>query len=203
MKKIFKQNNKNRGFTIVETMISVSLFLVIVMAGMGALLNANLLHSKSQDMRSLMDSLSFIMDDMSKNIRTGYNYHCIDDFNFATITTAKSCLINGNGGGIAFTSSSGQTFVYYISSDFKIFRSTQAPYNVLPPSAGNTYVQLTPNEIKIDSISSFSVLGAESSILGNLQQPFVIIKLVGAITSKGVVSPFSIQTSVSQRLVDL
>ena len=44
---------------------------------MGALLNANLLYNKSKDMRSILDSLSFTMDDMSRNLRTGLNYYCI------------------------------------------------------------------------------------------------------------------------------
>ena len=37
------------------------------MVGMDSLLNANLVHRKSEDMRSIMDSLSFIMEDMSRN----------------------------------------------------------------------------------------------------------------------------------------
>ena len=68
------KNNKQTGYTIIETMISVSLFLIIITIGMGALLNANLLHQKSRDMRSIMDNLSFIMEDMSRNLRTGYDY---------------------------------------------------------------------------------------------------------------------------------
>lgn len=202
MKKIFKQKNKQKGFTIIETMISISIFLVIVMAGMGALLNANLLHNKSQNMRSMMDNLSFIVEDMSKNLRTGYNYHCITaGDNFSDLTTAKSCPTGGGalGGGVAFTSSNGATFVYYISSTGKIYKSTQGPYNS-PPTG---YVQLNADEINIDSLSSFTVLGAEQPSSGDLQQPFVIIRLIGSITSQGVVSPFSIQTSVSQRLIDL
>lgn len=198
MKKILKQKNNQKGFTIIETMISISIFLVIVMAGMGALLNANLLHNKSQNMRSMMDNLSFIVEDISKNLRTGYNYHCItagEDFSTLSLTTAKSCSA---GGGIAFTSSSGTMFVYYIDSNGKMFKSTQAPY--IPPTG---YVQLNSDEIYISSFSSFAVLGAEQPSSGDLQQPFVVIKLIGTITSRGVVSPFTIQTSASQRLIDL
>ena len=203
MKNKIRQNNKSTGFTIIETMISISIFLVVVMAGMGALLNANLLHNKSQNMRSIMDNLSFITEDMSKNLRTGYNYSCItnnvysDFYYFSDISIPKSCSL---GGGIAFTSSSGLTFVYYISNDGKIYKYTEdmsVPYPV--PSLK---VQLTPDEVKINSVSSFSVLGAEPPSTGDLQQPFVIIRLTGTITSQGVVTPFSIQTSVSQRLVD-
>ena len=86
--------NLSKGYTIIETMISVSLFLVIVMAGMGALLNSNLLHQKSRDMRSIMDNLSFIMEDLSKNLRTGYNYHCVDDLSndFTIPASGEDCF---------------------------------------------------------------------------------------------------------------
>jgi Tfp pilus assembly protein PilW len=79
------------GYTIIETMIAISLFLVVVMTGMTALLNANLLHQKSQNMRSIIDNLSFIMEDMSRNIRTGSNFHCAAPGDtLSNLSTAKS-----------------------------------------------------------------------------------------------------------------
>ena len=189
-----------RGYMIIETMVAVSLFIIIVMSGMNALLNANLLHQKSQSMRSVMDNLSFIMEDISKNLRTGYNYYCItgsDDLsNVSTRKSGQSCW------GVAFESAAGSTsnpndqWVYYIDNFGKIFKSTQGPYVV------SNFVQLTPDEVVINSVSSFSVLGAES-ISTNQQQPFVGIKLVGSITFKNIITPFSLQTSISQRLIDV
>jgi len=200
MQKINLQNNK--GFTIIETMIAISLFLIIVTIGMGSLLNANLLHQKSQDMRSIMDSLSFIMEDMSRNLRTGYDYHCSD--NLSDLSIPLSCE---NGGGvIAFESSDGDPeeasdqWVYKIASldsgeTYNISRSVSG-------GASESFVQLNPEEVKIDSASSFTVTGAEP---GDNLQPFVTIKLIGTITSPkdNVVTPFSLQTSVSQRLLDI
>ena len=199
MQKINLQNNK--GFTIIETMIAISLFLIIVTIGMGSLLNANLLHQKSQDMRSIMDSLSFIMEDMSRNLRTGYDYHCSD--NLSDLSIPLSCE---NGGGvIAFESSDGDPeeasdqWVYKIASldsgeTYNISRSVSG-------GASESFVQLNPEEVKIDPTSSFTVIGAEH--FPDTQQPFVTIKLIGRITSKGIDTPFSLQTLVSQRLLDI
>ncbi|MFA5791798.1 MAG: hypothetical protein WC884_02050 [Candidatus Paceibacterota bacterium] len=206
------KKSRNAGYTIIETMIAVSLFVIIIMIGMGSLLNAYLLNQKSQNMRSIMDNLSFIMEDMGKNLRTGYNYHCftssdvIPSATSNTMSVPKSCA---NGWAISFESATGissndsvsdikdnDQWVYYINNG-KIWKSTQGPYTN-PPN----FVQLTPDEVVINSISGFSVLGAES-ITTDSQQPFVIIRLVGTITLKGVVSPFSLQTSVSQRMIDI
>jgi type II secretory pathway pseudopilin PulG len=212
---MFKNNFKTKGgYTIIETMIAIAVFLVIVMEGMGALLNASNLHQKAQNLRSIMDNMSFIMDDMSRNIRTGYNYHCfanVGDIPPGTptpdiIKTPLSCD-SGIGKGLAFESANGRPdinedqWVYYINGG-KIYKATSAPYSnpITDPLSG--FYQLTPGEVNITDASSFSVLGAEPPP-GDSQQPIVIIRLVGTITIKNVVTPFSLQTSVSQRLVDI
>ncbi|MFZ3015834.1 MAG: prepilin-type N-terminal cleavage/methylation domain-containing protein [Minisyncoccia bacterium] len=188
MKNKFLKTKK--GFTIIETMIAISLFLVIVMVGMGALLNANLIHRKSQDMRSIMDNLSFIMEDISRNLRTGYNYHCIDN-GVVTSVNLHSCILNGKG--ISFKSSSGDQWVY------AIFQNGNTSSIKKSVDGGVTFVTLTSSEVDIDTNSSFYVTGAE---LSDGKQPFVLLRLIGKITYKGVETPFSLQTSVSQRLID-
>ncbi|MFA6520566.1 MAG: hypothetical protein WCT44_03095 [Candidatus Paceibacterota bacterium] len=196
MKKIFPKLNKKQseGYTIIETMIAVSLFVIIVTVGMNALLNANVLHNKSQDMRSIIDSLSFAMEDISKNLRTGYDYHCIDDGDLALIDS-HSCI---TGTGISFKSSSGLQFIYYLESGAfgdNIFKSV----------AGDPAVQLLPDEVVIDSVDIFTVSGAQSTTAPtpDFNQPFVTIRLEGHIDYKDTSTPFSLQTSVSQRGIDI
>ncbi len=185
------KNNNKAGFTIIETMIAVSLFLIVVTIGIGSLLNATSLNRKSQNTRSIMDNLSFIMEDISKNLRTGYNYHCSNSL--SNLSTPLSCA--SGGGIISFKSSSdGGQWVYEILSDGTLQKSISG-------GAAGTFVTLTPPEIKISPTSSFSVTGAEA---GDNLQPFATIKLIGTITSENnIITPFSLQTSISQRLVDI
>lgn len=195
--------NKNQGYTIIETMIAVSLFLVVTMAGMTALLNANLVNKKSQNMRSIMDSLNFIMEDMSRNLRVGYNYHCIssglEGFG-PQITEPQSCV---SGGIIAFENDLGDPeldsdqWMYKIESPDGI-----KPYNIYKSTdSGSNWVQLNPDEIIIDPNSFFSVTGAEAP--PDSTQPFVTIKLKGNINFKNTTTPFNIRTAVSQRVIDI
>lgn len=201
MKKIFTKTKT--GFTIIEVMVSISLFLVIVMSGMTALLNANLLSQKSRDMRSIMDSLNFAMEDMSKNLRTGYDYYCITTSTIPEgVQLPSSCI--GGGGGISFKPQDYKTnnypLIYYlgmVNGKHSIFKMTKRePY---PGTA------ITPGELDVTTFS-FSVFGAEPPNpdgTGDHQQPFVVIKLIGNILGKnGATTPFSLQTSVSQRLLD-
>jgi len=204
-KKIFKylyteiSPAKRGGYTIIETMIAISLFLVVAVSGMGAVLNANLLHLKSQDIRSIMDNFSFIMEDISRTLRNGYDYQCFaagQSLAPGTLGAPRSCasgwalaLETGEGNPNTFT----DQWVYYISTEGKIMRSTDG---------ASSFIQLSPNEVVVASVSGFSVLGAESPSL-NTQQPFVTIRLSGTITTRGVITPFTLQTSVSQRMVDI
>lgn len=185
------------GYTIIETMISVSLFLVVVTSGMGALLNANVLHRKSQDMRSIMDNLSFIMDDMSRNIRTGYSYRCYPVslgeslVPGAALDTPRDCT---DGWAVVFgVVDEADKWAYYLSSDGKIYKSIDG---------ANTFIPLTPEEVYIEPESHFVVYGAPG-ISTDTVQPYVSIYLVGKITTKNVETPFSIQTSLSQRFLDI
>ena len=224
--KILNIKNKNRvypedsrgGYTIIETMIAISLFTIIVTAGVGALLNANLVHNQSSNMRSIVDSLTFIMEDMSRHIRTGYNYRCYDLGNqwspdyaqFPILNEPQSCAL---GKVIVFEEAYGEfnasngddQWVYLIGSlsggtDYNIYKSTQGGLN-------GTFVQLNDSAIRISPESSIAILGAEhpSNPLqnGDIQQPLVTIKIMGEIQYKDIITPFSLQTSVSQRLIDV
>jgi len=197
-----KINKQKGGYTLIETMIAVSLFIIIVMIGMEALLNADRLANKSQDMRSIMDNMSFVMEDMSRNLRTGTNYHCVDGTVNGTLTSTNSYSCP-KGAGISFQSAPpvGQ-WVYYIGTYngvLGIFKSTNG--------GGGTFIKLTPDGVAIDTTASyFTVIGAEAPNpdgSGDSQQPFIIIHLVGTMQYQNVTTPFSLQTSVSQRQIDI
>lgn len=189
-----KKINQQKGYTIIETMIAVSLFLIVAVVGIGTLLSAHVVHQKARDMRSIMDNLSFIMEDMSRNLRTGYNYHC---GSAGDIQQGDSC--DSDFDSIIYFEEGKATASPAVPSDqwgYKIelgniYKSTNGG---VPP-----WLQLNPDEVILDPDSGFSVKGAE---VGGPLQPFVTIKLVGRIEYKDTNTPFSLQTSVSQRLID-
>ncbi|MCM2339092.1 MAG: prepilin-type N-terminal cleavage/methylation domain-containing protein [Burkholderiales bacterium] len=168
------KNKNNSGYTIIETMIAISLFLIVVMIGMGSLLNTTLIHGKSQDMRSIVDNLSFIMEDISRNVRTGYDFA-------------------GGGNIISFTSSNGAAWSYKIEGS-NLSKSIDG---------GTNWTQLNSGEITFKNGSGFSLTGVLPPP-GDTLQPLITVRLVGEIISKDNIStPFSLQTSISQRLADI
>jgi prepilin-type N-terminal cleavage/methylation domain-containing protein len=201
-KEYFK--NKRGGFTIIEVMISIALFTIVIMTGMTALLNVNSLHNKSQNTRSIMDSLNFIMEDMSRNIRTGYNYSCFPlgaGFPNSGQGSPQDCT-DGSGEALAFESSTGDPsddkdqVIYAFDSNGNLFKAIDGGYS------NDIYSSpINPSNVTFITGSGFTVVGSKP---GDDQQPFVIIRLVGEITNKDKTkTQFSLQTSVSQRLIDI
>lgn len=210
---IKKYSKTKNGYTIIETMISISIFLILIMTGMTTLMNAFSLHKKSQNMRSAVDNLSFILEDMSRNIRTGSNYYCLNNYNLDSFLTSdislrKSSPVNAVSGlreicwGIAFEAAGGgvsslDQWVYYIDGNGAIQKAVMGPYT--DPS---NFTQLTPNEIRLNPGSGFYIFGAEKEVTPNQQQPLIKIILSGSVTEKGITSPFSLQTAISSRIID-
>ena len=199
-KKYLNKKNNIGGYTIIETMIAISIFLIVIVIGIGSLLNASIVNKSSQNTRSVLDSLNFSMEDISRNIRTGYDYHClVESEDTSDISTPESCMgISKGGYGISFESSDGDSsdpndqWSYYVSGG-KLFKS-------ISNDLLNDRVQMTPDGVTISSFGyNFLVIGAENT---DKQQPLVIIRLTGKILNKDEIVPFSLQTTVSQRKID-
>lgn len=195
-KSVANRKIENNGFTLIEVMIAVALFTIIMTIGIGAVLRSNANHKKTQTVREITDNLSFIMEDMSRNLRLGSSYHCGDLT--AGIEDPMDCQASST---IAFESMTGtpgdasDQVVYGVTSDGRIIKSSDS---------GATSQNLTPPEVLIDiARSSFSVIGSDAYASGDRVQPRAIIRLAGSVVYQDIESTFNLQTTVSQRLIDL
>lgn len=212
----FLRTKNSKGFTLVEVMISIGLFTVVMVIGIGAILGVNSTHRKTQTMRSVVDNLSFVMEDMARSIRLGDTIFCT-----ATITAPNEPLdITSvqNGGGpvqscpnggnlIAFepywnydpNNPDNQVIYFMVESDGigTIFKKTaeNTDWN-------DAFIPITPTEIDIDMTKSgFWVTGAEDETIP--LQPKVTIVLTGTVRLGNASTEFNLQTTVSQRLLDI
>ena len=69
----------SHGFTIIEMMVSLALFTIVITIAAGAFLSLIGGSGKLQGEQSIMTSLSFAMDIMTREIRTGTKYYCHAD----------------------------------------------------------------------------------------------------------------------------
>ncbi|MCX6755363.1 MAG: prepilin-type N-terminal cleavage/methylation domain-containing protein [Candidatus Nomurabacteria bacterium] len=195
-------NKKESGFTIIEVMISVALFTTIIIVGIGALINAGNLHNKSSKVRSILDNLSFVMEDMSRNLRTGDTYLCTSDVEAGPdCSDGKQIIFNNNTAGVA-----GEKWLYAFTDSsmytgsVNIIKATSTDLQTFPVMSVDNIIQLNPDEIRLDSSSGFTVVGANTD---DTFQPYVIIRLSGKIIYKNNEIPFKLETSVSQRFNDI
>jgi len=70
------KNNKNKGFTLIEMMVAVSIFIIVAFIVTSALLTLSAAYKRSQKMRLTLDNLNFSLQDMSINLREGKNLQC-------------------------------------------------------------------------------------------------------------------------------
>jgi prepilin-type N-terminal cleavage/methylation domain-containing protein len=174
-----------KGFTLIEMMTAVSVFLVVMTISMGAILGIFDANRKAESEKTVMDNLNFAVETMSREIRFGTNYHCGTSGN---LTSPQNCL-------------SGDTFMSFLSSDGEqiVYRlnGTTMEKSV---DGGNNYVAVTAPEINISSLQFF-VVGANPP--PDTLQPKVLIKISGSAGAKAnTTTSFTIETMASQRLID-
>jgi prepilin-type N-terminal cleavage/methylation domain-containing protein len=65
-----------KGFTLVELMVSLSIFSIVMVISIGTLLIMIDANAKAQALSSTNVNLSIALDSMTRTIRTGYHYYC-------------------------------------------------------------------------------------------------------------------------------
>ena len=187
IKKFFDNiKNQTGGFTLIEIMVSVSIFIMVMVIVMGSILSVLNANQKSQSLRSVMDNVDSTMDDMTRTIRFGTEYHCGSN---GLLTAPQDC---GTGGTSLTVKASDGSEVTYALVSGGIARSINGAPNYLVTSPDVTITNLT-----------FRVFGSASFLSGDYYQPQVIIVVSGYAGSKALTqSTFTIETTVSQRQLD-
>ena len=162
--------------------VSIGLFTIVLFIASSAFLSVVNADRKSRATRLAMDNLTVALEDMTRRIKTGYDYSCGNQ------GRVKDCLATP-GSEIAFTDQDGNRVVYsFVDGGISRQVGTGA---VLP---------VTSQEINISDLNFF-VGGAETTV--DDQQPYVKIFIAGD-TGLGVTdAKFSLQTMVTQRVYDI
>ncbi len=200
---VLRTQKNIHGFTLIEMMVALSLFTIVVTIAVGAFLSLIGSSKGIQSEQSVMTTLTFVLDSMTREIRTGANYYCgtknyLESNNLST-TTRNNCT-NGNQGisfvesGISITknNTSRRIAYFYDSSTESILRRV---------GTSVTAESIVSQGIKVTN-AQFFVTGTER--LGDsdteMVQPTVTIVLeaqdeTGAVTT--------LQTTITQRELDI
>jgi len=199
MDKYAKKQNQH-GFTLIEILVSVAIFSVVMLVGVGALLTISEANRKAQALQVVTNNLTFSLENMSRSIRIGTKYHCrtsVPGSVPGNIGTPQDCNSSGGGKYLAFEGFAGDSGT---NADQIVYRivGTQLERS-LEGGADNTFIALTSPEVVVDEFKIY-VQGAPR---GDSRQPSVIIVLRGtAGASLRSTTKFNIQTSATQRIPD-
>ena len=183
------------GFTLLEMIISIGVFLVAITLVLGALVSVNNAGRKVRSERVVADNVSAVIDSMSRTMRMGSNFHCgcggAGDPTFPL--GLRGCAMTddlGSGGDvcIAFEGQQGDSnnaddqIVYRLSGK-SIERSLDS---------GTSYLSLTAPELDVSGLK-FYLYGIAPSD----DQPVVTMLVRGsASTSPRTATKFDLQTTV-------
>lgn len=183
---MFKKNKNQKGFTLIEIMVSLSVFIVIMTVSMGSILSIFDANKKSQTKKIAMDNLNFALDSVSRTIRFGTNFSC--GTSASNPPPANDCPSGSTS--FSVRDSSGQLVVYSLLNGRVMKAVNNATANAI-----------TSSEVSITRVT-FYVFG--SAVWPDLTQPRVLISISGTVGSKtSTRSVFNLETLVSQRKLDI
>ena len=198
-----KINIKNKGFSLVEMLVAVAIFMSIMTVAVSSLISIINANNKAQSIKSTIDSVTFAIENISRDMRVGSGYKCLDSSGNWNITCD---LINGSKA-VKYTNSSGDNIIYKFNGDTnKSLGVLTREISPCPDKADTCPVDLISQDSNVNiSNMTFYVIGADCEDGGgscaNRTQPRVVITASGLISSKG--SPdtsFNLQTNISQRI---
>lgn len=181
-------------------MVSVTLFVVVMLVAVGALLSLVDANRKARALESVMNNLNIAVDGMVRSIRMGNTFNC----GGAGIPTGAADCASG---GTLFSFApfganpevAGERWVYFFQDD-QLWRSRTG--------STNNAVAITAPEVHIDDVSFYVVGTARSSanpLSPDTTQPKVVIVIKGTAGAEGTRSEtsFYIQATAVQRVLDL
>jgi type II secretory pathway pseudopilin PulG len=197
---------KNKGFTLIEMMVATSIFIIIMIMAMGALLVSSNAAKQGEALHTAMDNVNFAMDSMSRSLRIGTHYYCVQNGSLGVnLTTGTSGLFPLTGSDCAMGGGSpGSAVAFVPASSTDIPPGTAVAYEKNQRADGTYTLQRCTISGCIDLVASnVNVQNLEFFVTGSSPtdtiQPSVYILMQGVVTVKGVPTSFAIQTMASQR----
>ena len=208
------------GFSLIEMIVSLAVFSIVITVAVGALLMLVATNQQLQGEQSVMTNLSFTLDSMTREIRTGTHYYCDSQGsingnnnifnpsnNMDTILgLSNSDCPNGSTGarfqGLAFieggdsiTQSDDRILYYFDRNTKEIYRRVggQAPESIV--SSGIVIKKL---EFFVTGSKPLRANGANTQ-----DQSSVTIFIEAAEKDDVTSKSYYVQTTVTQRILDI
>jgi prepilin-type N-terminal cleavage/methylation domain-containing protein len=195
-----------RGFSLIEVLVSLSIFTIVVTISVGALMVLIEANARAQNSQTVMTNLSFALDSITREIRTGTDYFC---GGYAILPTSGSSISNCVSGDNALSINEGGQSLTENASSRRI--GIRLNNGALERRLGNgdgdgnvneaeDWIPMTSESVNVTDLR-FYVTGATRS---DTESPTVTLYVAGTSGEEGdEQAEFSIQTTVVQQLLDI
>lgn len=194
------------GFSLIEVLVSLSIFTIVMTISIGVLMVLIDANARSQNTQTIMTNLSFALDSITREIRTGTDYYC--GASAALPTSGQTTLNCINGGDAVSFNEGGQSLTEGASSRRIGIRLNNGTIERrLGNGDGDANVNettdwsaMTSPGINVTDLRFF-VTGATRA---DDQSPTVTLYIAGtAGVDDDAQGEFNIQTTVVQQLLDI
>jgi prepilin-type N-terminal cleavage/methylation domain-containing protein len=208
-------NTKPQGFTLVEMIVVLGLFSFIMTLATSVLYSTQAINVKLQATQAVLDNVNVSLETMARDIRYGSNFYCVDSVPDVSVDVnylnRRDCNYAGHGGKVLIfrpidAIGLNDRVAYYLESTpagGAIYKDEYIKDESTLIVTKNHY-QNTADDVKINSLV-FYVTGASSTAMNDYAQPLITTTVFGEtipIKSGATSTPFTIQTSISSRVLD-
>lgn len=179
---MYKNNlNIKKGFTLIELLVSLTILSIVVMLAFGALINITIYLKQARAERRVVDNLNFAIESMSRSVAYGTGFEkytfpdCTDSLSFSGI----------------YIGMPNRSITFHREVD-----SNQRGYIVRSVDNASD-VKMTDDSIDIDALN-FCVTDVAKGM-----QPLITVIIHGTSYATSNPQTFNIQTSISQRDLNL
>jgi len=187
-----------KAFSLVEVLVSLSIFTFVVTASVSALLVMVDANRKAQNIQSVMTNMSFALDSMTRDLRTGQYYYCSD--NAAALPTSGNTVRNcTNEAGISFREA-GSSLTEGCTGDRVAYYFNSTDNSIQRRLCDGDWEPLTTSDVRVTDMQ-FTVSGAGTT---DTAVPRVTIYIDGEVgTDADTQTAFNLQTTISQLSLDI
>ncbi len=188
-----------RGFSLIEVLVSLSIFSVVITIAIGALLALIGANARTQNTQAVMTNITYALDSMTREIRTGTNFFCGSG---GSLPENGDTTQNCSTGGPAFSFSEGGVSLTEFTSNNSRRIGYRLNNNSIERRLGNgAWLAVTAPEIIVTKLK-YVVTGTAR---GDAVTPSVTLYVEGTAgeVNDDSQASFNIQTTIVQQLLDI
>ncbi|MBI2056016.1 MAG: prepilin-type N-terminal cleavage/methylation domain-containing protein [Candidatus Sungbacteria bacterium] len=179
-----------RGFTLLEMVISIGIFTVVIITTIGLMLSLSNAQIKAANTQVVQDNIRFSMELLAKELRTGTQFSIL------------SPVCGQAGSEIRFEATSGTRVYFWDQTNLRIMRATQP---ILPGDCNGSsgiVVPFTAEDIYIDRFN-FLTRGLPAGAADGQPQITIMLRARAKSPKIPLESTLDLQTTVVPRARDL